>query len=78
MSEISEINLINAAKSGDIESFGELCERYYSAMVAISYSILSDHQLAEDAAQETFARALINLKKLNNQNKFVPWLAIIF
>jgi RNA polymerase sigma factor (sigma-70 family) len=72
-----EIDLIKAAASGDIESFGQLCGRYYAAMVAISYSILSDHQLAEDAAQETFARALVNLKKLNNQNKFAPWLAAI-
>jgi RNA polymerase sigma-70 factor, ECF subfamily len=77
VSEISEINLINAAVSGDIESFGELCGRYYSAMVAISYSILGDHQLAEDSAQETFARALVNLKKLKNQNKFAQWLAAI-
>ncbi|MBN1974333.1 MAG: RNA polymerase sigma factor [Sedimentisphaerales bacterium] len=77
MHEISEINLIEAAASGDIDSFGKLCGRYYSAMVAISYSILSDHQLAEDSAQETFARALVNLKKMKNQNKFAQWLAAI-
>lgn len=77
MHEISEINLVEAAISGDIESFGKLCGRYYSAMVAISYSILGDHQLAEDSAQETFARALINIRKLKNQNKFAQWLAAI-
>lgn len=77
MHEISEVNLIEAAISGDIESFGQLCSRYYSAMVAISYSILSDHQLAEDSAQETFARALLNIKKLKNQDKFAQWLAAI-
>jgi RNA polymerase sigma-70 factor, ECF subfamily len=75
--EISEINLIEASASGDIESFGELCGRYYSAMVAISYSILADHQLAEDAAQETFARALVNVRKLREPNRFAPWLAAI-
>jgi RNA polymerase sigma-70 factor, ECF subfamily len=72
-----ETDLIETAASGDIESFGQLCGRYYSAMVAISYSILGDHQLAEDSAQETFARALINLKKLKNKNKFAPWLVAI-
>ncbi len=72
-----EIDLIKAAASGDIESFGKLCGRYYSAMVAISYSILSDHQLAEDSAQETFARVLLNIKKLKNQDKFAQWLAAI-
>ncbi len=77
MRERLETDLIKAAANGDIESFGELCGMYYSAMVAISYSILGDHQLAEDSAQETFARALINLKKLKNQDKFAFWLAAI-
>ena len=77
MSERSEIHLIEAATGGDIESFGELCRQYYPAMVAIAYSILADHQLAEDAAQESFARALINLKNLKNKTRFVPWLAAI-
>jgi len=75
--ERSEIHLIEAAAGGDIESFGELCRRYYAAMVAIAYCILSDHQLAEDAAQESFARALVNLKNLKNNNRFAPWLAAI-
>ena len=77
MPERSEIHLIEAATGGDIESFGELCRRYYPAMAAIAYGVLSDHQLAEDAAQESFARALINLKNLRNKSRFAPWLAAI-
>jgi RNA polymerase sigma-70 factor (ECF subfamily) len=75
--ERTEINLIEAAVEGDIESFGQLCRQYYAAMAAVGYSILGEHQLAEDAAQETFARALVNLKKLKNNNRFGPWLAAI-
>lgn len=77
MSERSEIHLIEAATGGDIESFGELCQRYYAAMAAIAYAILSDHQLAEDAAQESYARALVNLRNLKNKDRFAPWLAAI-
>ena len=77
MPERSEIHLIEEATGGDIESFGELCRRYYAAMAAIAYAVLGDHQLAEDAAQESFARALINLKNLKNKSRFVPWLAAI-
>jgi len=69
--------LVRAAISGDIDSFGRLCKHYYAAMVAIGYSMLSDHQLAEDAAQEAFARALKNLKKLKTPARFAPWLAQI-
>ena len=77
MPERSEIHLIEAATGGDIESFGELCRRYYAAMAAIAYGVLSDHQLAEDAAQESFARALVRIKSLKEKAKFAPWLAAI-
>ena len=77
MPDESETRLIEAAIEGDIESFGKLCQRYYPAMVAVGYSVLGDHQLAEDAAQESFARALTRLKNLRNKRKFVPWLAAI-
>ncbi len=46
-------------------------------MVAIAYSVVSDHQLAEDAAQESFARALVSVRKLKNRTRFAPWLAAI-
>ena len=77
MPERSEIHLIEAATGGDIESFGELCRRYYAAMAAIAYTVVGDHQLAEDAAQESFARALVRIKSLRERAKFAPWLAAI-
>jgi len=66
-----------AAQAGDIDSFGKLCERYYSPLVAVAYAILGDHQLAEDAAQEAFARGLMGLPKLKDAGRFAPWLAQI-
>jgi RNA polymerase sigma factor (sigma-70 family) len=39
--------------------------------------VLRDHQLAEDAVQEAFARGLVNLRRLNETGKFAPWLARI-
>ena len=77
MPDKTETKLVEAAVGGDIEGFGKLCQRYYAAMVAIGYSVLGDHQLAEDAAQESFARALVNLKNLKNKTRFAPWLAAI-
>lgn len=72
-----QARLVEAAVAGNIESFGELCTYYYPSMVAIAYAVLADHHLAEDAAQEAFARALTNLGKLNKARKFAPWLARI-
>lgn len=56
-----DITLVEAAVDGDAESFTELCRRYYPAMVAIAHSILGDRDLAEDAAQQAFAKAVVKL-----------------
>lgn len=77
MTDKLETKLVESTLSGDIDSFGKLCSSYYGSMVAIAYSVLTDHHLAEDAAQEAFARALRNLKKLKRKEKFAPWLAQI-
>lgn len=77
MPERSELHLIEAATGGDIESFGLLCRKYYAAIVAVGYSVLGEHQLAEDAAQESFARALVGIGNLKNKKRFAPWLAAI-
>ncbi|MHC4648145.1 MAG: RNA polymerase sigma factor [Planctomycetota bacterium] len=75
MTDKLEIELVESALTGSIDSFGELCTRYYNSMVAIAYSVLADHHLARDAAQETFARALQNLEKLKRKQSFAVWLA---
>jgi RNA polymerase sigma-70 factor (ECF subfamily) len=71
------MGLVEAARAGDLDSFGKLCERYYAPLVAVAYNVVRDHQLAEDAAQEAFARGLVHLPKLKEPGKFAPWLARI-
>ena len=69
--------LVEQAAQGDGESFTELCRRYYGAMVAIGHAILRDRHLAEDAAQQAFAKAAVNLPKLRQVDQFGSWLAAI-
>jgi RNA polymerase sigma-70 factor (ECF subfamily) len=71
----SEKQLVEAAQKGCIESFGALYEHYYSSMAALAYSVLSDRQLAEDAAQEVFAIACKDIANLKSKEKFAAWLA---
>ena len=73
----SDTTLVEAAIDGDAESFTELCRRYYPAMVALAHSILGDRHLAEDAAQQAFAKATRKLPQLKNKGKFAGWLAVI-
>ena len=69
--------LIDAALAGDLDSFGVLAQRYYSPIVALAYSRLGDHHLAEDAAQEALAKALSSLAKLRRKDRFAFWLGCI-
>jgi len=54
-----------------------LCRRYYDSLVAVAGSILPDHHLAEDAAQEALAAACRDLAKLNKPERFGPWIGAI-
>lgn len=69
--------LAEQAARGDGDSFTELCRRYYGLMVAIGHAILGDRHLAEDAAQEAFAKAAVHLPKLRKPDQFGCWLAAI-
>jgi RNA polymerase sigma-70 factor (ECF subfamily) len=69
--------LVEAALRGDADSFMLLAERFYPAMVAIGLSILGDHHLAEDAAQESLAKACRNIRSLKEPDCFAAWLANI-
>ncbi len=69
--------LVKAAINGDADGFTELCRHYYPAMVAIAHSILGDRHLAEDAAQQAFAKAAVKLPQLKKESRFANWLAVI-
>ncbi|MBM4027763.1 MAG: sigma-70 family RNA polymerase sigma factor [Planctomycetes bacterium] len=69
--------LVEQAARGDGDSFTELCRRYYGAMVAIGHAILRDRHLAEDAAQQAFAKAAVHLPRLRQTDQFGRWVAAI-
>lgn len=77
MKDLDDSTLVRRALQADPASFGELCRRYYHSLVAIADSVLLDHHLAEDAAQETLAAACRELDRLKAPERFGPWLASI-
>ena len=77
MAQKPDTVLVKAAIDGDAEGFTELCQRYYPAMVAIAHSVLGDRHLAEDAAQQAFAKAALKLPQLKKESRFAGWLAVI-
>ncbi len=77
MNSRTEVKLVEAALTGDIESFGELYCRHYTAVVGAAYSLVGNRHLAEDAAQEAFAIACRDLVHLRCADKFACWIRTI-
>ena len=77
MANLPDKALVEATLRGDIGSFMELCERHYPALVAVANAVVHDRHLAEDAAQESLAKACSRLPSLSNPACFASWLATI-
>ena len=75
MSQRTDPELVEAARGGDVHAFGELYERHYAGIVGVAYCVLGDRDLAEDAAQEAFAIACRDLRRLRNADRFAGWLS---
>ena len=57
----TETSLIEEAQHGDRNAYGELVRRHYQGVVLVVTRMCGDTGLAEDAAQEAFLRAWLNL-----------------
>jgi RNA polymerase sigma-70 factor, ECF subfamily len=69
-----ETSLVEQAKQGDRNAYGELVRRHYSGVVQVVYRLCGDTGLAEDMAQEAFLRAWINLPSFHPQSSLRNWL----
>lgn len=65
--------LVMQAQTGDRAAFSQLVRRFQDMAVGYAYSILGDFQLAEDAAQEAFVQAYLDLSKLREPQAFSSW-----
>jgi RNA polymerase sigma factor (sigma-70 family) len=62
------------AQRGDVRAFGPVVRRFQDMAVGYAYSILGDFHLAEDAAQDAFVQAYVNLGALREVRAFPSWL----
>ena len=66
-------SLIIGARSGDLEAFGRIVNLFRDMALGFAYSILGDFHLAEDAAQEAFIEAYLQLPNLREPEAFAGW-----
>jgi RNA polymerase sigma-70 factor (ECF subfamily) len=74
MSALSDRDLIQRARRGETEAFGELITRYQTSVFNVCYRILHERAEAEDMAQETFIRAHERLSTFDDERPFGPWI----
>jgi RNA polymerase sigma-70 factor (ECF subfamily) len=67
-------DLVERARRGDREAFGELAAGEVDRLSAIARLILRDADLADDAAQEALVRCWRQLPKLRDVDKFDGWI----
>lgn len=68
---------VQAAMAGDQDAFAELVYTYQDAVYNLCYRLLSERTEAEDAAQEAFLRAYLNLQRYDPSRSFKTWLLTI-
>jgi RNA polymerase sigma-70 factor (ECF subfamily) len=70
----TEASLIEQAQNGDRNAFGELVRCHYQGVVMVVHRMCGDTGLAEDAAQEAFLKAWVNLPSYRPTGCLRNWL----
>tara|TARA_B100000315_G_C14487105_1_gene545703 strand:- start:43 stop:657 length:615 start_codon:yes stop_codon:yes gene_type:complete len=73
MAVYSENEIIEKIKSGDLEAFSVLVEKYKKKAISIAYSFCANYEDAKDLSQEAFIKAFKSLKRFKIKSKFYTW-----
>jgi RNA polymerase sigma-70 factor (ECF subfamily) len=68
-----ELELIKKARQGDLAAYDDLVRRYQQRIYATIYHMTSNHEDANDLAQETFIKAYQALKSFKGGSSFYTW-----
>ena len=71
---VAERLLVERARSGDREAFGEFVSRHMRRAYFAALGLAGSHDDALDMSQEAFARAFRARKSLDPERPFYPWL----
>jgi RNA polymerase sigma-70 factor (ECF subfamily) len=71
--KISDLALVRRAQHEDVGAYDELVRRYQERIYATVYHMTSNHEDANDLAQETFIKAYRALKTFKGDSSFYTW-----
>jgi len=70
---VEEMVLVKRARLGDLSAYDELVRRYQERIYATLYHMTSNHEDANDLAQEAFIKAFQALKSFKGGSSFYTW-----
>jgi len=71
--QASDADIVARVLAGDTDAYRLLVERYQRAVFSCAYQLLSNRDLAEEAAQEAFVQAFEKLSRLREPRYFFSW-----
>jgi RNA polymerase sigma factor (sigma-70 family) len=71
---VPEMDLVRRAQRGDLAAYDELVQRYQERIYATVYHMTSNHEDANDLAQDSFIKAYQALKSFKGGSSFYTWL----
>ena len=69
-----DADLVRRARRGDLKAYDELVRRYQERIYATIYHMTSNHEDANDLAQDSFIKAYQALKSFKGGSSFYTWL----
>lgn len=72
--EVEDLQLVHRAQRGKLEAYEELVKRYRERIYATIYHMTSNHEDANDLAQETLIKGYLALKTFKGGSSFYTWL----
>jgi len=69
-----ESELVRRAREGDLSAYDDLMRRYQERIYATIYHMTSNHDDANDLAQEAFIKAFHALKSFKGGSSFYTWI----
>jgi RNA polymerase sigma-70 factor (ECF subfamily) len=74
MTTPSDRELVDRARSGDKQAFGQIVRRYQARIHRLAMHLVRNYAEAEDVAQETFIRAYRALARFDGRSEPYTWL----
>jgi len=70
---VEEMELVKRARKGDLTAYDDLVRRYQERIYATIYHMTSNHEDANDLAQEAFIKAFQALRSFKGGSSFYTW-----